>query len=85
MISRKKALSLMMESKGRFFTVCFTKKDGKDRVMNCQYIKDDSSLHLGYLRVKDIAIGKKTTSNYRSINLQTLKSITINGKSYRVK
>ena len=83
-ISRKKALSLIKESKGRFFTVVFVKKNGKDRVMNCKFMPIQDNEEIGYIKVKDVSLGKKCTSCIRSVNIQTLKSLKINGKEYKI-
>lgn len=81
-ISRHKALELMQNSKGKFFTVTFDKKPDKitgkvdERTINAQYMDYDS---LGYVVVKDLV--KKAP---RNVNLQTIKSLRINGQSYKI-
>lgn len=73
-ISRKKALDAMKNSGGRFFTVVFIKKDGTERTMNCQYLKDQTTSDLGYVKVRETGKMKTTpTDCVRQINLQTLK------------
>ena len=90
-ISRKKALELMQNNKGRFFTATFIKKDkngkaGEERTINCQYIKDQGDISLGYVKVKE-AKKLKTTPNdaIRQINLQTLISIKIAGELHKIR
>lgn len=85
-ISRTKALSLMQNNKGHFFTAVFVKKDGTDRKMNCQYMADQGTQALGYVKVKDMVLRKIDPNDcIRNLNLQTLKEIKIAGKFYKVK
>lgn len=99
-ISKTKALELMQNNKGHFFTATFIAKKG-ERTINCQYLKDQAHSNLGYVKVKEAikakaakeAAEKARASNkkiskpdcIRHINLQTLKSLKIAGNSYRVK
>lgn len=85
-ISKTKALELMENNKGHFFTATFIDKKNEERTMNCQYLKDQTYSKLGYVKVKE-AIKAKMTANdaIRQINLQTLKSLKIAGNSYKVK
>lgn len=85
-ISRKVALDLIQNNRGHFFTAVFTKKDGTDRVMNAQYLKDQKDMSLGYVKVRE-ASKLKTTPNdcTRNLNLQTLKQLKIAGATYNVK
>lgn len=82
-ISRSNALNLMKNSKGRFFTVIFTKKDGTSREINCQYLKDQSDSELGYVKVQKRA-GKAPKDKIRNINLQTMRSLSMSGKILKV-
>lgn len=85
-ITRTKALKLIENNKGHFFSVVFDKKSGEERVMNAQYLSDQSDSSLGYVKVKET--GKMRTDPkkaIRNINLQTLKKISIAGKTYNVK
>lgn len=85
-ITRKQALELMKNNKGHFFTATFVKKDGSTRVMNCQYLKDQSNSDLGYVKVKEAAKMKTSPSDCtRQINLQTLQSLTIGGQVHKIK
>lgn len=82
-ITRNKALNLMQNNKGHFFTALFVKKDGTDRKINCQY---QSVTAAGYIQVTDMALRKKDPNNcIRNINLKTLKEIKIAGTFYKVK
>lgn len=85
-ILRKTALELMKNSKGQFFTAVFLKKDGKERTMNCQFLKDQGDIELGYVRVRDSSLMKKTPAKcIRNVNLQTLKKLVIGGKNYTIR
>lgn len=85
-ISRLKAHDLMSNNGGRFFTATFTKKDGTERVMSCTYLKDQTGSVLGYIKVKDTNLCKKTPGScIRNVNLQTLTKLSIGGKNYNVR
>lgn len=78
-ISRTKALDLIQNSNGKFFTVTFIKKDGSRRVLNGQYTPDMGVSPLGYVPVKDIsAVRRKEVKTVKNVNLQTIESITLN-------
>lgn len=85
-ISRKVALDLIQNNRGHFFTAIFTKKDGTDRKINAQYLKDQKDMSLGYVKVRE-ASKLKTSPNdcTRNLNLQTLKELKIAGATYKVK
>lgn len=80
-ISKTDALNLMKHSKGRFFTAVFTKKDGTTRELNCQYLKDQGTTDLGYVKVSKSGRG---TDKIRSINLQTIKALYMSGRVLKV-
>lgn len=85
-ISRRKALELMQNNSGHFFTAVFVKKDGEERKMNCQYLKDQSASQLGYLKIKEpAAIKRGEKSAIKNLNLQTLKSLSIGGSHYKIR
>lgn len=78
-ISRTKALDLIQNSNGKFFTVTFIKKDGTRRVLNGQYTPDMGVSPLGYILVRDIsAVRRKEDKKVKNVNLQTIESITLN-------
>ncbi len=85
-ISRTKARDLMSKNKGHFFTATFIKKDGMRRVMSCTYLKDQTGSHLGYVKVKDTVLCRKTPTNcIRNVNLQTISDLHIAGKKYKIR
>lgn len=96
-IGKTKALELMENNRGHFFTATFVDKKGVVRIMNCQYLKDQTYSKLGYVKVRE-AIKAKVQKNapkkrgvtvkddtIRQINLQTLMELKIAGNSYKVK
>jgi methyltransferase-like protein len=77
-ISKTKAVDILKETKGRYFGVTFTKKDGSVRKMKCK-MEISTPSPLGYILVKDV---KENTP--KSLNLQTLSEIRMNGTIYLV-
>lgn len=86
-ISRTKAVELMENSKGKFFTATFLKKDGTERTINCQYQKGQKN-KLGYIGVHEAKLMKKVGSNnnsLKSINAQTITGLKLSGVVYKIK
>lgn len=84
-ISRTKALDLMKNNKGHFFTVEFKKQDGTIRKLNGQYVKDQKNSGLGYVMMKESSkLKAKDKEPIRNVNLQTLRSLKIGGVLYKV-
>lgn len=82
-IARSKALDLMKNNKGHFFTVTFIKQDSTTRTLNGQYVKDQTLSPLGYVLVKEASKLKTGEKNpIRNVNLQTLQSLKIKGQVY---
>ena len=85
-ISKHNALDLMKNSKGHFFTVVFRKKDGTLRKINSQYLKEQDQSELGYVKVRELSKLKKSgETSIRSINLQTIESLVIEGRTFTIK
>jgi len=84
-IGKKKAFELMSNAGGRFFTVTFKKKKGEERVLNGQYLSGQDPNVLGYVKVVELS-KKKTTPHdcIRQVNLQTIKTLKIQGTLYKV-
>lgn len=78
-IGRKKALEIIQNTNGKFFSVRFEKKNGEDRLMGVQYVKGTKSDPLGYVLLRDIKAKKA-----KSVNLQTLSEIKTNNTLYKV-
>lgn len=84
-INRTKALALMQNNRGHFFTADFIDKDGKPRTMNCQYLKDQTTSPLGYVKVKEQTLVRAGQPAIRSVNLQTLKTLRIAKVNYKIR
>lgn len=85
-ISRTKALDLMKNNKGHFFTVQFIKQDGSLRTLNGQYVKGQNPSPLGFILVKEAKLMKSNAKEQiRNVNIQTLRSLKISGNSYSIK
>jgi hypothetical protein len=87
-ISKADAKTLIKATKGKFFTVTFTKKDGTTRVMNARlgvkaYLKGGELPYdpepKGLIPVYDM--GKQ---EYRMINTNTITNIKIGNKEFKV-
>ena len=95
-IGKVKALELIKNSDGKVFGVKFTKKDGSLREM-CARLKVKKNIkgvgmrfdpkELGYVTAFDMNADDKSggTGDYRLININTLRELTISGQTYRVK
>jgi hypothetical protein len=81
------AVSLMRNSKGKFFTVSFVKRsDNSYRTMNCRLGvkrnlsgKKNKRRNVGLITVYEL--GKK---DYRNVNVSGLRELKINGKDYKI-
>jgi len=86
-IHRVNVVNQLRASNGRVFTVTFIKKDGSLREMNCRlgvkkgvkFTGKSVGLDVPVMRVFDMQVG-----GFRSINLDTLRTITMNGESFVV-
>jgi len=87
MTSYKNLNALIKSSNGRIFTAQMTKKTGEERVMNCR-IGVTSKLKGGVSTTAHkpnlVTVYDMVNKGYRSINLDTLKSLTIDGKTYNI-
>lgn len=96
-VSTRKALDLIRNSKGHFFTVEFIKQDdNKLRTMNCQYLSGQDIDPLGVIKVKEasklkaynklVKLGQTPKKDYiRSFNVSTLKSLSIGGQNLKIR
>jgi hypothetical protein len=87
-ISLEDAKNLIKDTKGKFFTVTFIKKDGTERVMNARlgvkvYLKGGTLAYdaesKGLLPVYDMK-----AKDYRMINLNTITNIKIGNNTYSI-
>ena len=87
-ISRETARQLIKDTKGKFFTVTFTKKDGSAREMNARlgvkaYLKGGELPYnpdeKGLIPVYDMKNG-----GYRMVNVSTISKLKIGNSDYTV-
>lgn len=87
-ITRKKALELIDNSNGRFFTATFITKSRKRRTINCR-ISVKKHLKGGSKKYNErnygLIIVWEPTSSYKTINLNTLKRLNIDNQKLKVK
>lgn len=88
-INKDEAVSIINNTKGKIFTVIFTKKDGTERVMNArtgvkQYLKGGelpySPSEKGLIPVYDLQ-----KRSYRMVNIGTIKTIKVGNNIYSIK
>lgn len=88
-ISKAEAKQLIKDTKGKFFTVTFTKKDGTTRVMNARlgvkaYLKGGELPYdpeaKGLIPVFDIP-----KREYRMVNINTITKLKIGNNEYEVR
>ena len=88
-ITTDQAKQLIKDTKGKFFTVTFIKKDGTTRVMNARlgvkvYLKGGElpydSEAKGLIPVYDVKTG-----DYRMINVDTITKLKIGNNEYEVR
>jgi hypothetical protein len=87
-ISKAEAKQMIRDTKGKFFTVTFIKKDGTTRVMNARlgvkaYLKGGELPYdpesKGLIPVYDVKTG-----DYRMVNVNTITKLKIGNKEYQV-
>lgn len=87
-INKEQAKQLIKDTKGKFFTVTFIKKDGTTRVMNARlgvkvYLKGGELPYnpdeKGLIPVYDVKTG-----GYRMVNVNTIKNLKIGKNEYTV-
>jgi hypothetical protein len=87
-ITQEQAAQLIRDTKGKFFTVTFIKKDGSTRVMNARlgvkaYLKGGELPYnptaKGLIPVYDMK-----ARDYRMVNINTIKNLKIGNNEYNV-
>ena len=85
-INRTKAKELIKESKGLIFSATFTKKDGSHRLMNARLKKYISKTgKAAPYKAEDynlIPLYDMKAKGWRSLNLNTLLTLSINKNKY---
>jgi hypothetical protein len=77
---------LIENSKGKIFSITFTKLNKDNRKMVCRYLKDLNDTKLDFLMVKDMAEAKKgqAYNAIRRVKYDTISEISINKTKYTV-
>lgn len=87
-VNKDQAKNLINSSKGKFFTVEFTKKNGDLRKMNCRKgVKkhlQGGSLAFDPNSKGLVVVFDAQKKAYRMININTLQSVTIDKATYSV-
>jgi hypothetical protein len=87
-IDKETAKELIFDTKGKFFTVTFIKKDGSERVMNARlgvkkYLKGGTLKYnpedFNYITVYDMG-----AKDYRTVNANTIQKLKIGKNEYTV-
>lgn len=87
-INKVQAFDMIKNSNGKIFTVSFFKKNGELRKMNCR-LGVTKHLKGGELKYNPLAkslipVFDMQKQDYRMISLETLQTLTINGKQHYV-
>ena len=91
-ISRAKSVELLKGSKGKFFTVTFTKKDGSERILNGRvgvYKSKHAPLTGEGMKYDPDDYGLVTVFDaqqkaYRMVTTNTIRELTVDGETYTV-
>lgn len=78
-ISRTDMVDLLKNTSGRFFTVTWIKNNGEERSINARVSKNNFYSALGYIQMKT------SKGEIKLVNPTTLKKLTTNGVTYKVK
>ena len=88
-INKTKAIELIKNSKGLIFSTSFTKKDGSHRLMNARLKKYISKTgRKAPYKAEDfnlIPIYDMKSKGWRSLNINTLLTLSINKTKYIIK
>ena len=79
-VSRGAIVEMIDNSKGKIFTVTFTKNNGTERSINCNYKRPMRGNNLGYLNVYSMK-----DFGYRNVNTRTITALKMNGVTYKVR
>jgi len=88
-VTKDEAKQLIKDTKGKFFTVTFIKKDGTTRIMNARlgvkaYLKGGELPYdpeaKGLIPVYDVKTG-----DYRMVNINTITDLKIGNNIYKIR
>ena len=86
-INKEQGKDLIYNLRGKFFGVTFVKKDGSIRDMTCR-TGVAKHLKVGGMKLYNynnlIVVFDVQINDYRNVNIDTLKSLRANGRSYYV-
>lgn len=85
LISRSQMISIIRNSKGKFFTATFTKKNGDVRVLNGQVKASNFMDDHGYISVRENGNTRKGKGDKRRIDPRTLLHVSFEGVNYSLK
>ena len=84
-IDRNEAVRLLSSTKGKFFGVKFTKKDGSERIMNCKKLVKKAIKGSGKQHPNNIIpVYSNNDRSYRSFDINRLIELRINNVVYRI-
>lgn len=84
-VDRNEAIRLLSSTKGRFFGVKFTKKDGSIRTMNCKKLVKKAIKGTGKSHPDNIVpVYSNNDRGYRSFDIDRLIELHINKEIYKV-
>lgn len=85
-ISKTDAAEMIINSNhGQAFTATFVKKNGQNRQINCQYMKDQAPSKLGYIKVKEMNKLRAGVQPIRTVDLRTLLSYSMGQVDYKIR
>ncbi len=66
------------------FSVCFVKKDGSERIMNCRLLAKSPEIVLGYVKVIDLDKGGTAPDKkeIREVDLRNVLWLVLDGVKY---
>jgi hypothetical protein len=82
-ISKTKAASLILGSKGRFFTATVIGANNKPRTMNCQ-LRLSGNKTPDVTKIGMVRVWEPASKSYKTINLQRLTGLKTGGNTYSV-
>lgn len=79
-LSMEKAVEIISTSKGKIMNALFEKVNGKDRIMQFRYLKNQKVTGTGCIKITSFPDGK-----IRTLNIQKLKGLKANKQTFKLK